>query len=333
MDLFRNTQKLTQAKEDHLTEFFAACLNSSEKFANAFVQLVYGQECTKQLVTVETQSAYPHCRPDMKLIFDDKTILLCENKLDAMETVGNEQTDYLQQLERYLNLDVDGVMYIRTNLKPPSSSVLNHPKYLKPEDKSHFLWRDFYELLIGDSNPLVQELKSGFEYMGFVPPNPTIGDLSRQAPREQRENFSKFWGTTEVQAQQCGWKVGVGDIVERYFEHENANLAGSVYVNPIQPERFLVRLTANPNRQETIYQAVKRLNFDFEVSIYKRKVNRTHGKAPVVDIEAPISTILPSTLTTAESIEKQLYDFVMPFLSIAQNGYSVFKTAQSALVT
>ncbi|MDF2153564.1 hypothetical protein [Vibrio sp. CAU 1672] len=318
MSLFRNTQKLTQAREDHLTEFFAACLNSSDQFSNAFVQLVFGQECTKQLVSVETQSIYPNCRPDMKLVFDDKTILLCENKLDAMETVGNEHTDYLQQLERYLKLDVDGVMYIRTSLKPPSPSVLNHPRYLKPEDKSHFLWRDFYDLLVGDSNPLVQELKSGFEYMGFVPPNPTIGDLSRQAPREQRENFSKFWGTTEVRAQQGGWKIGVGDIVERYFEHENANLASTVYVNPIKPERFLVRLTANPNRQEDIYQAVKRLDFGSEVSICKRTVDRTHGKDPVVDIEAPMSTILPSTLTTVESIEKQLHDFVIPLLRIAQ---------------
>ncbi|EOC1796632.1 hypothetical protein ACI1HQ_003050 [Vibrio fluvialis] len=320
MSLFRNTQKLTQAREDHLTEFFAACLNSSDKFSNAFVQFVFGRECTKQLVSVETQSIYPHCRPDMKLIFDDKTILLCENKLDAMETLGNEHTDYQQQLERYLTLDVDSVMYIRTSLKSPSLSVLNHPKYLKPEDKSHFLWRDFYDLLIGDSNPLVRELKAGFEYMGFVPPNPTIGDLSRQAPREQRENFSKFWAATEVQAQQGGWVIGVGDIVERYFEHENANLASTVYVNPIQPERFLVRLTANPNRQDDIYQAVKRLDIDSEVSIFKRTVKRTHGEAQVVDIEVPLSTILPSTLTTVDSIELQLHDFVIPLLRIAQHA-------------
>ncbi len=319
MSLFRNTQKLTQAREDHLTEFLAACLNSSEQFRLSFARQVLGEQCDKKLISVDTQCTYPNCRPDMKLTFDDGSVLLCENKLDAMETEGNQDTDFMPQLERYLQLDVDGVLYIRTSLKAPSATVLNHSRYVKPQNRQHFLWRDFYELLIDDRNPLVQELKIGFEYMGFVPPNPTIGDLSRQAPREQRENFSKFWGTTEAQAQLGGWKVGVGDIVERYFEHENANLANAVYVNPIKPERFLVRLTANPNRQEDIYQAVKRLDFGSEVSICKRTVDRTHGKATVVDIEAPMSTILPSTLTTVESIEKQLHDFVIPLLRIAQH--------------
>lgn len=319
MSLFRNTQKLTQKREDHLTEFLAACLNSSERFRLSFTRQVLGEQCAKKLISVDTQCIYPNCRPDMKLTFDDGSVLICENKLDAMETEGNEDSDFMPQLERYLQLDVDRVLYIRTSLKAPSATVLNHPRYLKPEDKPHFLWRDFYDLLIGDTNPLVQELRSGFEYMGFVPPNPTIGDLSRLAPREQRENFSKFWRATEAQAQQGGWKIGVGDIVERYFEHENANLASAVYVNPIQPERFLVRLTANPNRQEDIYQAAKRLDFGSEVSIRKRTVKRTHGKAPVVDIEAPISTILPSTLTTVESIEKRLHDFVIPLLKLAQH--------------
>ncbi|WP_232060900.1 hypothetical protein [Vibrio taketomensis] len=42
MSLFINTQKLTQAKEDHLTEFFAASLNASDVMKSAFVRFVLG---------------------------------------------------------------------------------------------------------------------------------------------------------------------------------------------------------------------------------------------------------------------------------------------------
>lgn len=320
MSLFRNTQKLTQAREDHLTEFLAACLNSSEQFRLAFVRQVLGDQCAKTLLSVETQCAYPNCRPDMKLTFDDGSVFLCENKLDAMETEGNVDTDFMPQLERYLQLDVDGVLYIRTSLKAPSAAVLNHPRYVKPQKRQHFLWRDFYELLNDDRNPLVQELKLGFEYMGFVPPNPTIGDLSRQAPRKQRENFSQFWLQTTVNAQELGWHVSAGDIVERYFSHKNAKLASSVYVNPIQPERFLVRFTANQNKQEDIYRAVKELASEIEPSIYKRTVKRARDNAEVVDIQFPISAILPNSLSTAEAIEQRLNKFMLPLLRLAQYG-------------
>ncbi|HFQ4838193.1 hypothetical protein [Vibrio furnissii] len=139
MGLFINTQKLTVAKEDHLTEFFASALTSSERFNRAFVRLIFGDQDSRLISKVETQVIYPGCRPDMRLILNDGSIALCENKLDAAETIGNVESGNLFQLERYLQLPVDQVIYIRSELLPPSCQVMSHSKYLSPIEKPHYL--------------------------------------------------------------------------------------------------------------------------------------------------------------------------------------------------
>lgn len=126
----------------------------------------------------------------MRLILSDDSIVLCENKLDAAETIGNVESGNLLQLERYLQLPVDHVIYIRSELLPPSYQVMSHPKYLSPIERPHYLWRDIYPLLCEDPNPIVGELRDGFKSMGFVPAHPVIGDLTRNAPRAQRENLN-----------------------------------------------------------------------------------------------------------------------------------------------
>ncbi|MFA0068161.1 hypothetical protein AB4344_10150 [Vibrio breoganii] len=300
-----------------MTEFFAASLNASQAMRDKFMQVVFGADDTRTVIRVETQASYPNCRPDIRIELDDGFVLLCENKLDAMETIGNEQTAFTPQLTRYLALPVDGVMYIRTSLKAPENNVLTHPKYIQPEDKQHFLWRDFYSTLLDDDNALVCELKAGFEYLGFVPPNPIIGDLTRDAPREHRENFGKFWVSTASTAEELGWKVSVGDIVERYFYHPNARLADWVYVNPINPERFLVRLSALSGKEDELFDLVQQSTKQTNQSITKRRVKRANGVVTVVDIEAPISTVFPDSLTTVHDIEVNLYNYVLPFLDNA----------------
>lgn len=316
MALFRNTQKLTNEKEDHLTEFFAASLNASDSLKVAFVQLVFGEHVKKHLIKVETQSSYPNCRPDMKLIFDDGSVILCENKLEALETTGNELTEFKLQLERYLQLPVDGVMYIRSRLKSPSQKVLGHAKYIKPIDKPHFLWRDFYAILEVDNNSLVKELKLGFEVMGFIPPNPVIGDLSREAPKSHRENFSHFWLETEVEAMNLGWKVSVGDIVERYFSHPTAKFASDIYINPIHPERFLVRLTPRTDMHERLFEEVKLLNSHVAPAVKKHTIKRANGVVTVIDIETTINAVLPNSLNKVEEIESALLNYVLPYLKL-----------------
>ena len=44
--------------------------------------------------------------------------IICEHKLEALETVGPVE-DERGQLERYLDLPVEGVVYVRSSWKPP----------------------------------------------------------------------------------------------------------------------------------------------------------------------------------------------------------------------
>jgi hypothetical protein len=96
MNLFWSTRALTAAKEDHLTEFFAAALNLSERFRSSYTNLVlaglFESEPIK-IQTVTTQVNFPNttCCPDMLLTLSDGRKILCEHKLDAFETTGPEQ--------------------------------------------------------------------------------------------------------------------------------------------------------------------------------------------------------------------------------------------------
>lgn len=310
---------MTQKKEDHLTEFFAAVLTSSPQLSRNFIQFIFGSDDTRDIRKIETQVNYDDCRPDMRLTLSDGSIILCENKLDANETIGNANTEGMLQLQRYLKLPVDGLIYIRTELKCPSSEVLNNPKYIKPLSAPHFLWRDFYPIIAADSNPLARCVAEGFETMGFVPPNPYIGDLDRNAPRTQRENFSKFWFPTSVKARELGWKVQIGDIVERYLYNSAAELAHEISIHPIDPTRFLVRYTPIPNKEKVLLDKLQSVNHRFEQNIVMKQVKRTAGLTTVIDIETPINNVISSTLSTSHEIEQALMNYVLPYIQLAMS--------------
>ncbi len=320
MNLFVNTQKLTSAKEDHLTEFFAAALESSETMRADFIRFILGKDEKRRITKIETQAVYDGCRPDMRFTLSDGSILLCENKLDAAETEMCIDEERYLQLERYLCLPIDGLIYIRTQIKAPAEEILEHDKYIKPDGgKPHFLWRDFYPMLMDNIEPLVQILKAGFESMGFVPPHPSIGDLSRDAPRAQRENFSKFWTPTVVAASNLGWKVQTGDIVERYFYHSTARLAGEAYVTPVNPKRFLIRLTPVSGQLNVLLDAVKSVPKALNQIISTNTVRRVNGFVDVVDIETPINHVFPEVLSTSEEIESALMKYVSPYLKVSMD--------------
>lgn len=64
MNLFWSTRALTQSKEDHLTEFFAAALTLNEHVRNAYAELVFGRYAQENgwrnpvIEKVETQVLY-----------------------------------------------------------------------------------------------------------------------------------------------------------------------------------------------------------------------------------------------------------------------------------
>jgi len=327
MNLFWSTRKLTASREDHLTEFLAAALDVSKTFRHAYANLILGGW--------ENASTFPHiddiatqvsfagttCCPDMILTLSDGRTIACEHKLDALETMGPEK-DPRSQLIRYLDLPVDGVVYVRTSWKPPVLEVLYHPKYIHPKGREHFLWRDFYAILSCDSHAVLKWLREGFERLGFTPPHPSVGDMSGpdDDTRENRKNFAKLWQRTRSIAHTLGWKVSTGSIVELYLTDNTSSLASWIFISPAKFDRFLFRVTPLPGKLKSVRD---RLSDACEASLIRtdiahHEVERKEGKEEVIDITTSLREILGTEKVSPEEIEARLSNFVEPLLRSMQ---------------
>lgn len=326
MNLFWSTRALTQAREDHLTEFFAAALTLNEGFRLAYSKLVldaYANQCgwdRPRITSVETQISYVEskCRPDMRITLDDGHIILCEHKLEAGETKRSE-SDAPFQLRRYLCLPVDGLVYVRSTWKPTAEDVLGNPRYIKPDGKEHFLWRDFYPILASYQDQFTRWLREGFELLGFTPPHPTMGDLEDRdvkKRRKNRKNFAKMWNDTKALAGDLGWKVGTGSIVELYLSNNPRSLVEDVFISPAKFERFLFRVTPRMGNIDkalrSLENAAKFLNIPVEVEM--AVVPRKEGKVEVVEVKSTLRNVVGSEPKKPEEIEKNLREFIRPFL-------------------
>ena len=108
------------------------------------------------------------CCPDMVLEMSNGMVVVVEHKLEALETMG-PAADSRPRLTRYLDLPVEAVVYVRSGYKPLSESTLDHAKYLAPKGCDHFLWRDFYPMLLDGDHVLLDWLRDGFERFGYTP--------------------------------------------------------------------------------------------------------------------------------------------------------------------
>ena len=176
MNLFWSTRMISEEKDDHLTEFIAAALDSSENFRTAYAEHVLGHFAktrnwaSPEIKSIKTQVSFPgaeYC-PAMVITLADGKTIACEHKFDAPVTMASEQEQH-DRLKQYLDLSVDGLIYIRISCKPPSSEVMTHEKYIHPENREHFLWQDLYPLLSCDNHVLLEWLREGFEWLGFTP--------------------------------------------------------------------------------------------------------------------------------------------------------------------
>jgi len=321
---FLSTRHLTDRREDHLTEFFAGALDIDERFRQAYADFVIGPHARRHkweppvIRHIATQGVYEDhaSRPDMILTLQQGQVIAVEHKLEAYETlvsIEKQVDDPIRQLARYLSVPtIDGVAYVRTAFKPPETTVLEHPKYMRPNDRQHFLWRDFFPLLEESRNPYTGWLLEGFEALGFTPPNPTVGDLTLP---ENRHNFAKLWNSTRACAHDLGWKVGTGDVVEIYLEPTRSTLARQVWVSP-NGERLLLRIT--PLAEEAVAEVLERVR---EVSsssnapffVEGRSLRRGASKASVIEAWAPLRKLLGEA-TTTDMIEERLRLFVEPVL-------------------
>jgi len=204
MNLFWETRQLTQAREDHLTCFIAAALETDEIFRAGYEELVLSSLGSEgnvpAIATVRTQTAFAAQRsvPDMLLTLSDGRRVICEHKLEAAETEQEQDDGQVSlQLERYLRIpDIDGLAYFRSGLKPPAGDVLNHPLYLRPASAKHFLWSDLYPALSRSEGLLSSWLREAFERLGFTPVVPHIGALvaeDKEGEHRAQVNFGKLW--------------------------------------------------------------------------------------------------------------------------------------------
>ena len=331
MNLFLSTRALTQCKEDHLTEFFAAALTLNREFRDVYAEYVIDPFAQRNgwekplIEKVETQVLYEEAksRPDMRLILKDGRIVLCEHKIEALETQGPADNDRLQ-LEKYLSLPVQGVLFVRSSWKPPSQFVLDHPKYIKPVNREHFLWRDFFNLFDLD-DPFVSWIREGFETLGFTPPHPTIGELSGPDSEENirnRKNFAKLWNSTKSLARDLGWKVSRGSIVELYLSESPTPLATDIFISPSKQERFLFRVTPSKGAENAVFQLLKNIaeTLLVPVEIEKEVVRRKEGKVIVVDITTSLIKVIGKDKKDSAELEKRLQNFVGTFLSTLSNN-------------
>ena len=255
----------------------------------------------------------------MVLTLSDGRKIVCEHKLDAIETMGPEQ-DRREQLIRYLDLPVEGVLYIRSTWKPPKIEVINHPKYISPLNREHFLWRDFYHLFDVEETLYLQWLKEGFERLGFTPPHPSIGELNgpdSNTNKLNKRNFAKLWTSTRTFANDLGWTVRTGDIVDLYMWGGPSRFALKFYIFPKKFDRFLIRVTP---RKGNLNATVNAMRIACETQripaeVQAVQVQRANGKICVVDISTSLFAILGKEPQTAEEMERKLFTYVTHFLT------------------
>lgn len=357
MNLFKSTRKLAKsAQEDHMTEFFAAALEVSPKFSQAYYNLVISSYAKKMkwepatIVGITTQYDFKDtsCRPDMILTLSNGKVIACEHKLDAEETLGkavvcekkldagatigdtddgSEEKKEVKQLERYLKLPIDGLVYVRSSWKRIKNEVLDNEKYVKPVRCDHYMWRDFYPLLeASDDHVLVKWLREGFKSVGFTPPHPSIGEMAgreKEVNISNRKNFTKFWDRTRSCARKLGWKVSSGSIVELYLSGNSSSIASDIFISPAKSgsDRFLFRVTP---RKEEMEKAEKLLEATISKlggrpELVKHIVKRKEGKLTVIDITTTLTNILGAGELQSDEIENQLLEFTRPLLLALQN--------------
>jgi hypothetical protein len=303
MNLFTSTQSLSSSHmEDHLTEFIAAALLLDQGFRDSFAAILLGEHAKAKgwepprIVGVETQVSYPGtgCCPDMRLTLADGKRILCEHKIEAIETEGKENKED-GQIGRYLKLPSDGVAYIRASWKPPKGAVLDNPLYVKPVGREHFLWSDFHGALSGGL--FLDWIRTGFDHMGFTPPLPGVGDLRDPDEMARKRNCIKFaehWRLTMANAEKMGWSSETNVYAELYMGRDTGGLASAIFVSPVFAARFLVRVTPRDGQAPAVLSAVEKAlsALGSQGRVVQRKVPRAAGKVEVVDIESSLHDVL-----------------------------------------
>ena len=344
MNLFLDTRQLTQAREDHLTCFIAAALEVDADFRRAYESLVLarlasdGQAPTITAIETQTHFAEHRSVPDMVLTLADGRRVLCEHKLDAPETMQvTRDGRTVKQLERYLAIPgIAGLAYFRSAPVMVPDDVLANQFYLRPESAAHFVWHDLYAALERGESDVVRWLVSGFERLGFTPPEPHVGELwpgDTEEVRENQRNFGKLWQKTRRHLE-TDWTVHQDQRgCELYANPKHGALATQVYVSPIAQGGSLLRTRIDTDA-ESLDAAQRRIDAvtgtlpaEPETSVIKKPGGRVF-----IDLLAPLRIILADADTVSLQ-EERLYAQVVPLVDALTLGGHKSGRSESEPVT
>ncbi len=214
-------------EEDLFTECFAAALRADSNLMRQFLRELCGSKVggliESAAIEVETQADYSDYRSRVDMCFTlsskrRQVRIGVENKLWSPEGDG--------QLAKYLRLPLDFLAFITGEPQPVHSKVLQHRKYIKPNNgRKHFMWSDFYGVIEKSTHAPSASVLNGallhlFSHYGFEPPLPEIGDLNHPDPDEAKKHkkqFAKLWGRTRQCLSNRGWKkLNPGSIAQLY---------------------------------------------------------------------------------------------------------------------
>jgi hypothetical protein len=325
-NLYWQTRCLTDAREDHLTYFLAAALGCDPTFRHGYERDVLASVARDttppRIDDVDTQATFQDqsCRPDLLLRLADGRVIICEHKIDAPETTLLLDTGEIRgQLERYLELPVDGVAYFRSALVTIPRAIMDHDRYIRPPNQPHFLWRDIYHALSTGEHAITRWLFEGFRQQGFTPAVPHVGDLwpdEIEEVKENQRNFGKLWHSGRAHASQR-WKVAAGRRCELYLLPLSPMvLCSRIYISPIAQNGSLLRFRCETTDEQAqavrdmLAKAGARLPSSPEVVS-----GRLQNGLPFVDLLMSLFTLLAGADTSGEQ-EARLFAQVTPLIDV-----------------
>jgi len=314
--------KLTNQKENFLTECFVATLKEDITFTKDFLisicgENVNGVNISNSSINIETQVSFPklHSCVDMVFYVGDNLSIGIENKLESPESKG--------QLIKYLSLPLSRIAFLTKYDLPIENTVDEHLNYLKPKNgRKHFIWSDFYEIVEVSSKRLSatvlnKALLNFFSDLGFDPPKPEIGDLNdinTEIALQNRRNFAKLWSKTRNELKKKNCRLEAGSIAELYVTCVSHNCLEKMWLDPIwQRGNLRVRLTLKDNiNLTTIIDKMNSSSFPFYkmIQTYQQNVRRKKGIDTVIDISISLKNLL-SNINNSESMSNRLAEYVL----------------------
>jgi hypothetical protein len=316
-------------KENVFTECFAATLQEDPKLAKEFLIHLCGKkldqvQISRASIKTETQQRRDGAYLDMVFTLNGQKLVGVENKLFAPEGKG--------QLRKYLRLGwLDRLAFISVGDTRIARHVLASPHYLRPRNRPHFRWADFYRLVEQSTHRpsatvFNKALLQLFQHLGFEPPIGPLGDLQHPNPivrRKNREKFAKRWEATKDSLRRLGWtKFSRGQIAMIGVEQGRSKRLEWASLDPIYHHGSLrLRLTFRkrgyiPGAAELLQSP--RFKYRTHVELVQPNIP-SRRREPVLDIFIPLRKLFRER-DDPEWVSQRLADFAFAVFDLVERA-------------